>query len=328
MLIAAALAVGMDWSIPAAAQPRAGDDGSQVDAVKDWLDRMNEAVETNNYRGRFVHSVLGQDDEILEIVHRYADGEVIERISSPDGAGREILRTPHFVRSVFPDKRLVVVEEPEIATLPIAALLHYTRGLENYYDLSVFPGGRIAGRDTLGVLILARDEFRYSYRLHLDVETALPLQSVVRDKGHYNVEEVVFTAISVVDAIPDDDLALRIDASDFEVRRPDKHNTEPASTEIWTATQVPIGFTLSVFRSTLLAGSRYPVQHLVYTDGLATVSVFIAHPLSDATMPEGFSRAGSTNAYSRKIDGGRLAVALGEVPQETVHMIATALDAR
>jgi negative regulator of sigma E activity len=57
------------------------------------------------------------------------------------------------------------------------------------------------------------------------------------------------------------------------------------------------------------------------------VSVFIAHPLSDADMPEGFSRVGSTNAYALKIDG-RLAVAVGEVPRRTVHRIATSLDAR
>lgn len=324
--IAAGVALGLLWTGQASAQPQAGDYEVVVDEVKGWLDRMNTAVETLNYLGSFDHDVRGHV-ETLEIVHRFADGQVLERISAPDGLGREILRTPHFVRSVFPDKRLVVIEEPEVASLPTAAVLHYTRGLENYYDLSTFAGGHIAGRDTQIVLILPRDEFRYGYLLNLDVETALPLKSEVRDNNN-RIEQILFTAISVVDSIPPEEVALRIDTADFEVRRPDKNNNEPASAEIWGATALPPGFTLSVFRSTLLAGSRYPVQHLVYTDGLATVSVFIAHPLSDADMPEGYSHSGSTNAYALKIAGGRLAVAMGEVPQETVHSIATSLDAR
>jgi len=325
--IAAALAVGLLSAGQASAQPQADGDPSMVDEVKAWLDRMNTAVETRNYRGTFEHNVGGHV-ETLEIVHRFADGQVLERISVPDGMGREILRTPHFVRSVFPDKRRVVIEEPEVASLPTAAVLHYTGGLENYYDLNTFPGGHIAGRDTQVVLVLPRDQFRYGYLLNLDLETALPLKSEVRDNNNDQVEQILFTAIQVVDSIPSEDVALRIDTTDFEIRRPDKNNNEPASTEIWAATRLPVGFTLSVFRSTLLAGSRYPVQHLVYTDGLATVSVFIAHPLSDADMPEGFSRSGSTNAYALKIAGGRLAVAMGEVPRDTVHYIATSLDAR
>ncbi len=328
-LIATAAVLGLLLSGLAAAQPRTNSGETAVEAVKSWLDRMNVAVETLNYRGSFVHSVDGQhfeDLEYFEIVHRYSDGEVRERISSPDGAGREIVRTPQFVRSVFPDKRLVVIEEPEVASLPTAAVLHYTAGLEGYYDLTTLSGGPVAGRETQFVSILPRDAFRYGYMLWLDLETALPLKLRVHDQGN-NVEQVLFTSISVVDSIPEEDVASRIDPADFEVRRPDKNNNEPASTEIWAATTVPSGFTLSVFRATLLAGSRYPVQHLVYTDGLATVSVFIAHPLSDADMPEGFSRTGSTNAYARKIDG-RLVVAIGEVPQRTVHSIATSLDAR
>jgi sigma-E factor negative regulatory protein RseB len=287
---------------------------------------MNTAVEELNYRGSFVHIVDGQSAETLEIIHQYADGQARERISAPEGSGREILRTARFVRSVFPDKQLVVIEEPEVASLPTASMPSYSDGLENYYELVTFPKGQIAGRDTQMISIRSRDEYRYGYLLWLDLETALPLKSQVRDEHGNVVEQIIFTAISVVDEISDEELAPRIDTTDFEVQRPDKNNNEAASRDIWAATRLPNGFTLSVFRSTLLAGSRYPVQHLVYTDGLATVSVFIAHPLSDADMPEGFSRVGSTNAYALKIDG-RLAVAVGEVPRRTVHRIATSLDA-
>jgi sigma-E factor negative regulatory protein RseB len=294
--------------------------------VKSWLDRMNVAVEELNYRGTFVHAVE-RDVETLQIAHRNTDGEVREKISSPEGSGREILRTADGVRSVFPEKRLVMFEESQGSTIPLAAALNYTNALESYYDMKTLPKGQVAGRDTQVVSIRAKDEYRYGYLLWLDRETALPLRSEVRDENGRVIETILFTEIEVVDALAESEVAPAIDVEGFEWKRPIKAKPEASSNEVWGATRLPNGFRLSIARQSLLAGSRYPVQHLVYTDGLATVSVFIAHPKSDADMPEGFSQFGSTNVYTLKVDG-RLATAMGEVPRRTVQRIATSLDAR
>ena len=85
--VAAAVVIGLFPAGDAPAQPRARAAESTVEEVKDWLDRMNESVETLSYRGSFEHRVRGQDAENLEIVHRYAEGEVIERISSARDEG-------------------------------------------------------------------------------------------------------------------------------------------------------------------------------------------------------------------------------------------------
>ena len=297
-----------------------------ADDVKSWLDRMNAAVETLNYRGTFVH-VIGNNAETLNIVHRNADGEVRELIRSLGDSGREILRTPESVRSVFPDERLVVLEEPEGSSITLASSLNYTDELANYYTMSTRTKGNVANRDTQVVSILARDEYRYGYRLYLDRETALPLRSEVRDDRGRVIEQMVFTSIEVVDALPEAAVEPMIDVEGFTWRRPVNPEPDAGTGEIWSATRLPNGFGLTISRQSMLAASTYPVQHLVYTDGLATVSVFISHPKSEVDLPEGFNRYGSTNAYSIRIDG-RLATAMGEVPRRTVQMIATSLDAR
>src|SRR5688572_32258698 len=44
--------------------------------ARDWLERMNRAVEELNYRGTFVHAHDGTlEMETLHIVHRTADGQ-------------------------------------------------------------------------------------------------------------------------------------------------------------------------------------------------------------------------------------------------------------
>jgi sigma-E factor negative regulatory protein RseB len=141
------------------------------------------------------------------------------------------------------------------------------------------------------------------------------------------VEQMLFTVLEVVDSVPESEVLPAIGTDGFEWVRPIEARPDIESDEIWGATRLPNGFGLSLSRHSLLAGSKYPVQHLVYTDGLATVSVFVAHAGSDADMPEGLTRFGSTNVYSLKIDG-RLATVMGEVPPRTVERIANSLNAR
>jgi sigma-E factor negative regulatory protein RseB len=297
-----------------------------ADDVEFWPDRMNMALEQTNYRGTFVHAVDGKQ-ETLHIVHRYADGSVRERISSTGGEGSEILRTPDAVRSVFPEKQLVVVEESKVSSMPLASSFNYTDELERYYQMTTFQKGKIADRETQVVSIRARDEYRYGYLLWLDRVSALPVKMEVRNEALDIIESIAFTELEILDSIPEFAVAPSIDTEGFTWKRPIKAKPESSTGEIWGATRLPTGFRLSVSQTSLLAGSQYPVQHLVYTDGLATVSVFIAHPLSDADMPEGFQRFGSTHFYSLKVDG-RLVTAMGDVPRLTVQRIATSLDAR
>jgi sigma-E factor negative regulatory protein RseB len=89
---------------------------------------------------------------------------------------------------------------------------------------------------------------------------------------------------------------------------------------------VPGGFKLSVAQQSQIAGSDYPVEHLVYSDGLATVSVFIEDPHTKSEVSEGFSKMGSTNAFSLTLRG-RKVTAVGEVPRQTVRTIASSLVA-
>ena len=295
--------------------------------VKSWLDRMNDAVENLNYEGTFVH-VLDGDAETLHIVHRNAGGSIGEKISSLDGAGREIVRRDQEVQCVLPDQRIVLMEAPRGPSSPLgSALPNYSELLEEYYDFVTVQKGQVARRDTQIISIKPRDDYRYGYALWLDRETAMPLKAQVRDETGAVVEQILFTAFEVVDSIPESSLLPTIDTTGFTWIRP--HDVEPGDSAnpdvAWRASSLPQGFQLSVARQSSIGGAEHPVDHLVYSDGLATVSVFVADPQTD--LVEGFSRFGSTNAYSLTVSG-RKVTAMGEVPRQTVQRIATSLGAK
>jgi sigma-E factor negative regulatory protein RseB len=291
-------------------------------SARDWLDRMTRAVGELNYRGTFVH-VLGGTAEQLYIVHRNADGQTGERISSLDGAGREIVRQGDRVQGIFPDQRVVLFETRNDESSLVSALPAGTADLEPHYEINLRGSARVAERAVQMLEIKPRDEFRYGYMLWLDEETAMPLRSQLVDEAGNVVEQILFTDIEVPAEIPDADLEPTIDTSGFTTLRAPE--AAPLAAEIpWRAAALPGGFKLSVATQSPIAGSDKPVEHLVYSDGLATVSVFIEDPSAQADVGEGFSNVGSTNAFSLTLRG-RKVTAMGEVPRQTVRTIASSL---
>ena len=289
-----------------------------------WIASMNSAVEELNYRGVFVH-MQGSTVETLLIIHANNDGRVSERIMSLDGAGREIIRDGEEVRCILPDSETVLLEDSAAASPLISALPNYSEALAANYDFNLHRrAARIADRRAQIVSIMPKDDLRYGYRLWLDTETAMPLKSQLVDESGNTVEQVLFTRIEISDSIPVGDLQPTINTEGFTLIRPPALAARGQGKMSLVASQLPNGFSLSAATKRPMAGSQYPVDHLVYSDGLATVSVFVEDPQSSPDIASGFSRLGTANAFSLTING-RQVTAVGEVPRQTVESIAKSL---
>jgi len=293
--------------------------------AREWLERMNRAVDELNYSGTFVH-VLDGTPETLHIVHRHADGQSGERILSLDGARREIVRQGARVQGIFPDRRIVLFETRRDVSPLATALPSNAAELEPHYEIELGPTARVADRSVQLLEIKPRDEYRYGYMLWLDLTTAMPLKSHLVDEEGNVVEEILFTDIEFPADIPASALEPTIDTTGFTMQRATE--AKPLAAEIPWRAAAPPGFKLSVATESQIAGSDTPVGHLVYSDGLATVSVFIEDPATEADVGEGFSTMGSTNVYSLTLSSGQKATAIGEVPRQTVRSIASSLVAQ
>ena len=67
------------------------------------------------------------------------------------------------------------------------------------------------------------------------------------------------------------------------------------------------------------------MDHLVYSDGMASVSVFVEPVGPESDDLDGDSTIGGANAYSTRISGHNV-TAVGEVPADTVQMIARSVQ--
>lgn len=291
------------------------------------LTRMQKAAGSLNYDGIFVYQ-HGEQLETLRIIHKMTDGVMRERLVSLNGAPREILRTGNEVRCYLPDENAVMIEHRRADSRNFPALLPDSLAvLKKNYRIHTGGSGRVAGRAALAAQIKPRDAYRYGYVLWADKSTGLLLKASLIDEDGNVIEQYMFTQISIDRPIPDSDLAPQHPAKGTISHRADDEQP-PVSTRNWQALKLPAGYTLSAHMRRKLPARRQPVEHLVYSDGLAVVSVFI-EPVDDATQGalSGLTHMGAVHAYGKVVDGHQITV-LGETPAMTVDMIGASVAAR
>ncbi len=312
-------------ALPVSADAASAADVAVAAEARNWIERMNRALATRNYHGVYVHQ-RGKRRETLRIVHRVQDGKVMERLSSVDGSGRELLRNGPELTCYFPDRQIVIVERrPQEQSFIDGFPGVEARTLENYRIASTVSRSS-DGRPTRLVELTPRDQYRYGYRMWIDEKSALPIKTQLCDGDGNVLEQIEFASLALPARI--DDALLQPTVSDDGFRWI-RHVATPArapSLTAWQALQLPPGFHMSARADQDLPT---PMSHWVFTDGVASVSVFIETNDGDGSAPpqrlgDG-AQVGSAAAFSTLSDGRRI-TAVGEVPQVTVRYIAQSMQ--
>jgi sigma-E factor negative regulatory protein RseB len=289
----------------------------------DWLARMAQALRTQNYEGVLVYAQGGRM-ESMRIVHRYQDGREQERLQALSGDRREVHRDGDVVTCILPEERAVKVERRTFRGLLPGLSRATAEEIAAHYELQELGTAKLVGRSCRAVSVRPRDAYRYGYRMWIDEETALPLKVELLDAEGEALEQLMFTQISYPASI--DDSAFRpadVPERDYVWIRHQPKDSPATQPSAAVAGRLPPGFRLVMQERQIMPGLQQPVAHLVFTDGLATVSAFIA-PQGAPRKLKGLSRRGAVTAYARMIDDFHVTV-VGEVPQATVELIANQL---
>lgn len=302
------------------------------DDVDYWLDRMVRAIETLSYRGTLVHMRDGHVDT-LQIVHSADQGGIRERIVSIDGPPREVLRDGKQVRVLLGGDQSMIVEggigsrllpnlPPNRMSRPILA-----------YRMAFGDSERVAGLYARVLEIRPRDQFRYGHRFWLEEKTGMLLRSALLDhEGNY-LQQLTFVSIELGVPIADSEFEPELSVSDaLEIKMgPAEQTTAGDKTELarpsWVPRMLPDGFRLaSVSRGLNSQGREF--EHLLFSDGLASFSVYIkaAQP-EDGPESERIDAIGAVHVFTGQLDDHRVTV-VGEVPSATVAFVAQQLQRR
>ncbi len=293
-----------------------------------WLERMNHALTTLDYQGTFAHWNGGRV-QMLRIIHRLKDGVVSERLESLDGSGREFIRTGAQLTCYLPDKHEVLVEHIPPKSSLIGTVPTLDKKTERFYTLHEGARTRVDQHLTRLITVMPRDQYRYGYRLWID-RAGMPLKIQLWDARHGGrvIEQIAFATLKIEPAIPDAAFRPHLSTAGYRWLRTDGSAPKGQALK-WNALWLPPGFYMATHVSQRMPGALGPVEHLVYTDGLASVSVFVARDVQRHARHPTIESAhmGASYVFSTFVDGHRV-TAVGEAPALTVRAIADSVRAQ
>ncbi|MCO6439956.1 MAG: MucB/RseB C-terminal domain-containing protein [Nitrococcus mobilis] len=310
-------------------------DANEGQAAQALLQRMTHAVRFTNYVGVCVYR-FGDNLQTIRIVHQVKNGHRHERLVSLNGPEREIIRADAQTTRIHPSEHfiaqnLALLNTPfDTAFSGDPARAAAAEGFwDNIYSLELLGPDRVAGREARRLNIVPLDHFRYGYRLWIDERSGLLLRSDLIDEAGASLEQIMFTAIETPDTIPDQWLEPTRSDEATTWHRVHAPRMQPGTimASAWRIDDLPKGFKLAFRGRQPVQGGRGDgfVEHWLYSDGLATVSVYIRpqgkHPFS------GWSRRGAVSTFGRTLDDYQIIV-VGEVPAATVRRIGESMSVR
>ncbi|MBK8815247.1 MAG: MucB/RseB C-terminal domain-containing protein [Methylococcaceae bacterium] len=295
--------------------------------AKQILEKMAKAMEVSSYQGTVVF--LKNDKlEAMKYFHTVQKDSQQERLVSLNSPLREIIRNSDEVKCSFKMTQQVIVDHRPYEHSFIVDVPKNLDELETSYRFEIVGEEDVAMMPAYVVAIQPKDEFRYVRKIWISKQQYLPLKAVVYDLSGVVLEQVVFTEMQInrQEAVTSAEIAKATPAA-----QPAKDGLDMQNQAAFELSALPQGFKKVFFARKPIHKSGLPVDHLLLSDGFASVSVYLESDKdkdsSDSPLPEGIHAVGAINSMSRRLADSQLTV-LGEVPASTVKLIAESVKLR
>ena len=292
----------------------------------EWLNRVAASARQLTYSGTFVYQ-YGKTLETSRITHLRDAGGERSKLETLDGPLQVILRKDDDFYCLNTDSKPVKLDAshgrqffPSLTSAPASTFT------DNY---QVKLGGveRVAGYDCQMLRLVPKDNLRYERRLCADVGSGLLLKTATFNEKNEMIEMFAFTQVAFGQQL--DKERVRNMLVDSLVESQVEHSALEGNVveSGWTVANPPPGFKKVMEMKRSLSGKPGSVYHLVYSDGLAAVSVFIEPSKEKSKFPLGSSHQGAVNYFLTRVADFQVTV-LGEVPQPSVMQIGNSVALR
>jgi sigma-E factor negative regulatory protein RseB len=307
-------------------------------SVNEWLVRIHDASRRRAYTGTFVVSV-GADMASARIWHVCDGDKQVERVESLTGAPRSTFRHNNHVVTFFPETKVARSEQREALGIFPNFLKSNDSAIAEFYTLKVLESERVAGIDAEVVQLIAKDALRYSYRIWTERKSGLVVKLQTLDATGKVIEQAAFSELNLEAPVKMEKLvAMMNNTAGHKLEQVDMVKTT-ALAQGWALQRGVPGFTsMSCFKrpAQLEAAASPAIQQeadkigtmqWIFSDGLATVSLFVEPFDRKRHSQEGVWSMGATQTLAKRMDDWWL-TAVGEVPAPTLKVFAQQLERR
>jgi len=328
--LVALYAVGWVAVVAAQTQPAPGAAGARPPerSVSEWLMRMQEASRLRSYVGTFVVSSSAGGMSSARIWHAGESDQQVERVEVLTGAPRSTFRRNDEVLTFLPDHRVVRSEKREALGLFPSLLTSAESSIPDFYTAKHLGPDRVAGFDADVVQLAPKDSLRYGYRIWSEKKSGLVVKLQTLDPEGKVLEQAAFSELQLDTPVRADKLVqMMVPPEGWRVERSEAVKTSPAA-EGWSLRTSVAGFKpMSCYKRQ--AGGAMPegTMQWIFSDGLASVSLFVEPYDRQRHLHEGLFASGATQTLTRRIQEWWL-TAVGEVPAQTLRAFAQSLERR
>jgi sigma-E factor negative regulatory protein RseB len=297
--------------------------GGQTRTDAEWLHAIQNAAQRTNYSGTIFYQ-QGAEVRLSRIVHQFDGSTSYERLQVLDGERREYLRKAEEVQCLLPDTKRIIIEKRPIGGNFPALSTSAPADILRFYNLRRGAVERVADAECQVILLEPKDKVRYGYRLWVERTTGLLLRAQMLNEQQDVIEQMAFTDVRLGEKFDPSRLKASWPTDGWRI---DKVESKPVDLgRLWSLV-VPDGFRpLSAVMRRFARGAGRDTLQAVYSDGLATFSVFIEPDQGSAGASAAKSK-GPINAYVHRL-GDTMITVVGEVPPTTVRDVALSVKAR
>jgi sigma-E factor negative regulatory protein RseB len=304
--------------------------------VVEWLQRMHSASRQRSYAGTFVVSAATGDLSSARIWHVCEGDLQLERIEVLSGPPRSTFRRNDHVMTFLPESKVVKSEKRENLELFPNLLGAPDSAIGELYSARVVGKDRVAGFDADVVQLEPRDGLRFGYRVWSEKRSGLVVKLQTIDNEGRVIEQSAFSELQLDPPVKAHALSQMMSSTaGYRVEKAELDRTTPAK-EGWTLRTPVAGFKpVSCYRRAMGGAANVQVgskpghtMQWIFSDGLATVSLFVEPYDAQRQSREGLLTLGATYTLSRKLsdkDGDWWLTAVGEVPPQTLSAFAQSL---
>jgi sigma-E factor negative regulatory protein RseB len=265
-----------------------------------WLARSQKAAREQNYIGVFVQTV-GDIHSTSRITHSFFDGQEVEKIEALDGPLSEFLRRGNNLQCLTPQSR-TVRSDLRVAGRHFPQLVQTTvQQVAGNYHVMLGAGDRVAGYDCRWLHLNPKDGMRYAQRFCSEVSTGLLVRAKLIGAGDQVLEQFTFTELKVGPRVTRSALRSRWEEESNRWKQ-QQSNADAAPAVVnartgWGFNAIPPGFAPVAELRRTFPSKVGTVDHLILSDGIASMSVFI-EPLPDGQkVKEAVAANGCSSIY-------------------------------
>ncbi|WP_293778342.1 MucB/RseB C-terminal domain-containing protein [uncultured Oxalicibacterium sp.] len=292
-----------------------------------WLKKIQSSAQKLNYSGTFVYQ-QGNQVRTSRISHIRSGKNELEKLEILDGKPREYIRNNEEIACYIPESKSIRVEKRVSQDVFPAILGAHPNELVEHYALKQGESGRVAGHDCQTVILTPKDKLRYGYKLWIEKSTGLLLKAQTLNEKNDVVEQIAFTQIVIGNVDP---TSVKTSFKNTQGWRVENAVMSDANLSGWSVKGIPPGFKKTREVKRLITDttnenvppSQREVAQLVYSDGLAAISVFIEPGTQSRT--EGSMQQGAMNIIGKR-QGDYWLTIVGEVPFAAIKQVANSIE--